>query len=37
MRALFFMSLHQQDFGSDTYPDVIGFFIDMIAQRIVRE
>jgi AcrR family transcriptional regulator len=37
MHALFFMSLHEHDFGPAVYPDVIGFFIDLIAQRIVRE
>ena len=37
MRALFFMSLHEQDFGPGSYPDVISFFIDLIAQQIVRE
>jgi AcrR family transcriptional regulator len=37
MRALFFMSLHEQDFGPAVYPDVIGFFIELIAQQIVRE
>jgi AcrR family transcriptional regulator len=37
MRALFFMSLHEQDFGPGAYPDVIAFFIDLLAQRIVRE
>ena len=36
-RALFYMSLHERDLGSGIYPDVIGFFIDVIAQRIVRE
>jgi AcrR family transcriptional regulator len=37
MHALFFMSLHEHDFGPAVYPNVIGFFIDLIAQRIVRE
>jgi len=37
MHALFFMSLHEHDLGPAVYPDVIGFFIDLIAQRIVRE
>lgn len=37
MRALFYMSLHTQEVGSGVSPDVIGFFIDLIAQRIVRE
>lgn len=37
MRALFFISLHEQDLGRDTYPEVIQFFIDSIAQRVVRE
>jgi len=37
MHALFFMSLHERDFGPAVYPDVIGFFIDLIAQRMVRE
>jgi len=37
MRGLFFMSLHEQDFGPGTYPGVTDFFIDMIARQIVRE
>jgi AcrR family transcriptional regulator len=37
MRALFFLSLHEHDFGSDMYADVIDFFINLIAQRLVRE
>jgi AcrR family transcriptional regulator len=37
MRALFFMSLHEPDLGSGIYPDVIAFFVDAIAQQIVRE
>ena len=37
MRALFFISLHEQDLGRDTYPKVIELFIDSIAQRIVQE
>jgi AcrR family transcriptional regulator len=36
-RALFFMSLHERDLGPGVYPDVIAFFIDAIAQQIVRE
>ena len=36
-RALFYMSLHEQEVGSGVYPDVINFFIDAIAQQIVRE
>ena len=34
MRALFYISLHERDVGSGIYPDVIGFFIDAIAQQI---
>lgn len=37
MRALFFISLHEQDLGQDMYPAVSDFFIDVIAQRIVKE
>jgi AcrR family transcriptional regulator len=37
MHALFFMSLHEHDFGPNVYPNVIDFFIDLIAQRIVQE
>jgi AcrR family transcriptional regulator len=37
MRALFFISLHEQDLGRDVYPKVIELFIDSIAQRIVQE
>ena len=36
-RGLFYMSLHEREVGSGIYPDVIGFFIDAIAQQIVRE
>jgi AcrR family transcriptional regulator len=36
-RALFFISLHERDLGPGVYPDVIAFFIDAIAQQIVRE
>ena len=37
MRALFFISLHEQDLVRDTYPEVIELFIDSIAQRIVQQ
>jgi hypothetical protein len=37
LRALFFMSLHEHDFGPDVYPNLIDFFIDLIAERIVQE
>ncbi len=37
MRALFFISLHEQDLGRDTYPKVIDIFIGSIVQRIVQE
>ncbi len=37
MRALFFISLHEQDLGQDMSPAVIDFFIDVISQRIVQE
>jgi AcrR family transcriptional regulator len=37
MRALFFISLHEPELGPGVYPDVIEFFIDLIAERIVRE
>jgi AcrR family transcriptional regulator len=36
-RALFFMSLHERDLGPGVYPDVMAFFIELIAQQIVRE
>ena len=36
-RALFFMSLHERDLGPGVYPEVIAFFIDAMAQQIVRE
>lgn len=36
-RALFYMSLHEREVGSGIYPNVISFFIDAIAQQIVRE
>src|SRR5687767_5574899 len=36
-RALFYMSLHERDLGPGIYPNVIDFFIDAIAQQIVRE
>ncbi len=37
MRALFFVSLHEEDVGRDAYPAVIEFFISTIAGRVVRE
>lgn len=37
MRALFFMSLHRDNLGPDMYPDVFAFFVDAIAQQLVRE
>ncbi len=36
MRALFFISLHEQDLGQDIHPAVIDFFIDLISQRVVQ-
>ncbi len=36
-RGLFYMSLHEQDARSGISPDAISFFIDVIAQQIVRE
>jgi AcrR family transcriptional regulator len=37
MRALFFISLHEQELGPDMSPAVIDFFIDLIAQRVVQK
>ncbi|HEU5099871.1 MAG TPA: TetR/AcrR family transcriptional regulator, partial [Roseiflexaceae bacterium] len=37
MRALFFMSLHRDDLGPGMYPGVFAFFVDAVAQQIVRE
>lgn len=37
MRALFFVSLHERDLGTDTYPAVIEFFVDSISQRLIKE
>ena len=37
MRALFFVSLHEEDVGRDAYPAVIEFFVSTIAGRVVRE
>jgi AcrR family transcriptional regulator len=37
MHALFFISLHEGDFEPGMYPPLIDFFVDMIAERIVRE
>jgi hypothetical protein len=37
MRALFFLSLHENDFGPGNYPRVIEFFIDALTQQIVRK
>ncbi len=37
MRALFFVSLHEEDVGRDAYPAVIEFFISSIAERVVQE
>lgn len=36
MRALFFISLHEQDLGQDVYPEVIEFFIESISQSLVQ-
>jgi len=36
-RALFYISLHEQEVGSGIYPTVIEFFINAIAHQIVRE
>ena len=36
-RALFFMSLHRDDLGPGVYPEVFTFFVDAIAQQLVRE
>ena len=37
MRALFFVSLHEEDVGRDAYPAVIEFFVSSIAGQVVRE
>jgi AcrR family transcriptional regulator len=37
IRALFFISLHKRDFDKDVYPDMVGFFVDLIVDRVVKE
>ncbi len=37
MRALFFVSLHEEDVGRDAYPAVIEFFVSSIAEQVVQE
>jgi hypothetical protein len=37
MRALFFVTLHEEDVGRDAYPAVIELLIGSIAQRVVQE
>jgi AcrR family transcriptional regulator len=36
MRALFFISLHEEDFDKDTYPEMIYLMIDSIIERVVK-
>lgn len=35
IRSLFFVSLHEADFGDDVYLDVVELLIDMVAERLV--
>jgi AcrR family transcriptional regulator len=37
MKALFFVSLHKDDFGSDAYPDIMRVLIDIIAAYVVDD
>ncbi len=37
MRALFFVSLHTDDFEQGTYPPLIAFLIDTLIQRLVAQ
>ena len=35
IRALFFVSLHEEEFGKDVYPGVLDVLIDLIAHHLV--
>lgn len=35
LRALFFVSLHEDDFGSEVYPQVISTHIEMLTQELL--
>lgn len=35
LRALFFVSLHEEDFGSEVYPQVISTHIEMLTQELL--
>ncbi len=37
MKALFFVSLHKDDFGSDTYPDTMDLLIDLVSEYLTKE
>jgi AcrR family transcriptional regulator len=36
IRSLFFISLHEDEFGADIYPDVIETLLDLIVLRLVH-
>ena len=35
MKALFFVSLHKDDFGSDEYPDTMDLLIETIGDQLI--
>jgi AcrR family transcriptional regulator len=37
MKALFFVSLHRDDFGADIYPDTMELLIELVASYLVDE
>lgn len=37
MRALFFLSLHEQEFDADIYPVVLDVLVDLVAGYLVAE
>jgi hypothetical protein len=37
MKALFFLSLHEDEFGKDIYPRVIDVLIDLITGYLIQE
>ncbi len=36
MKALFFVSLHRDDFGADSYPETMDLLMDMMARYLVE-
>ena len=36
-RALVFVSLHEEDFNTDIYPDMMDVLVDLVSQYVVKE